>query len=110
MVASRNGELELGGLQSKKGAKMHIRVEHCIGHHGLQMPARLLFDDRHVDVVEILDQWHGWECRYVKVRCDNGCLYILRHDPSRKDWELTMFKSVRTPEFLGQLHDMKAAH
>jgi hypothetical protein len=92
---------------------MRIRVEGCIGHRNMQMPSRLLFDGHRTNVVETIDQWHGSDCRYVKVRCDNGCLYILRYDALREDWELTMFESVRAPQFLPQLllpqlHGMKA--
>ena len=72
---------------------MHIRVEHYFGHLGMRMPHRLQFDGRHIKVLEILDQWHGPDHRYVKVKCDDGCFYILRYDMAREDWELTMFDS-----------------
>ena len=71
---------------------MHIRVEHRIGHLGMQMPCSLQFGGRHIEVVETLDQWHGPDYRYVKIKCDDGCIYILRYDKVREDWELTMFQ------------------
>jgi hypothetical protein len=74
---------------------MRLRVEHRVDDRGMPMPHTLQFDGRHVHVVETLDQWHGSDHRYVKVRCDDGCLYILRHDAAREGWELTMFESGR---------------
>jgi hypothetical protein len=74
---------------------MHIQVDTFLGHGGMQMPARFHFDGRHIDVVEILYQWHGPDYRYIKVKGDDGGLYILRVDDSRADWELTMFESPR---------------
>jgi hypothetical protein len=44
-------------------------------------------------VIETLDQ-SGSDYRYVKVTCDDGCLYILRYDAAREDWGLTMFESA----------------
>ena len=74
---------------------MRIRVEHRVDEHGASIPHMLQFDGRHVNVVEMVDQWHGSDHHYVKVMCDDGCLYILRHDAMREAWELTMFKSGR---------------
>ena len=71
---------------------MRIRVDHYIGHQGMQMPHRLRFGGRDAKVIETLDQWHGSDHRYVKVTCDDGCLYILRYDAARENWELTMFE------------------
>lgn len=31
---------------------------------------------------------------YFKVRGDNGHLYILRHDVTAQNWELTMFDTT----------------
>lgn len=74
---------------------MRIRVDHYIGHGGMKMPSRLQLDGHHADVIEILDQWHGPDYRYVKVRCDDESLYILRYDAVREEWELTMFERLR---------------
>jgi len=74
---------------------MRIRVEHRVDDQGVSIPHMLQFDGRHVNVVEMVDQWHGSDHHYIKVMCDDGCLYILRHDAMREGWELTMFKSDR---------------
>ena len=41
------------------------------------MPFQL--DDREYLVEELLDQWHGRDDTFFKVRADDGNLYILRH-------------------------------
>jgi hypothetical protein len=83
---------------------MQVRVENQVGPRGVPMPHRIQFGGRRVNVIEIIDQWHGSDHRYVKVKGDDGCLYILRYDAIREDWQLTMFESVRAQLILGQPH------
>jgi hypothetical protein len=74
---------------------MHTRVESYTDHAGGPMPRRFRLNGLDVDVIEILDQWHGPDYRYVKVKGSDGGLYILRLDECRGAWELTMFQSAR---------------
>ena len=60
------------------------------------MPQRFRLHGLQVDVIETLDQWHGGDHRYVKIKGDNGGLYILRFDETRAMWELTIFASERS--------------
>lgn len=60
------------------------------------MPRRFLLNAREIEVIDNLDQWHGPHDRYFKVKGDDGHLYILRLDESRKEWELTMFQSAQS--------------
>jgi hypothetical protein len=78
---------------------MLVHVDSYADRLGVQMPRRLRLDGRHVDVIETLDQWHGSDYRYVKVRGHDGGLYILRYDGMRDEWELTMFASIRAQAF-----------
>lgn len=71
---------------------MQIWTETYTGSDGVEMPRRFRFDDREIDVVDNLDQWHGLDYRYFKVRGNDGNLYVLRFNESRADWELTMFE------------------
>ncbi len=71
---------------------MRIRVESLPDDHGTPVLRALHFDRRRTEVVETLDQWYGPDYRYVKVRGDDGALYILKFDETRADWELTMFE------------------
>ncbi len=71
---------------------MRIQVECARDPQGNEIPARLGFDSRSVAIVEVLDRWPGHNYRYFKVKGEDGSLYILRHDETRAEWELTMFE------------------
>jgi hypothetical protein len=77
---------------------MRVRVETCIGYGGVEWPRRFYFDERCIDVAESLDQWHGADYRYFKVKGGDGNLYILRVDDSRHEWDLTLFQSAEVAE------------
>jgi hypothetical protein len=64
------------------------------------VPRRIHFDERCIEVAENLDQWHGADYRYFKVRGDDGCLYILRVDDTSKEWYLTLFRREELPSIL----------
>ena len=68
-----------------------ISVECYSGHRGEQTPRRFSFNDRWIDVVEVIDAWLAPEHRYFKVRGDDGACYILRNDVAATCWELTMY-------------------
>lgn len=77
---------------------MRVRVETISGHGGVEMPLRIHFDERCIEVVENLDQWHGPDYRYFKLRGDDDSLYILRLDESRAEWDLTLFQRAQTED------------
>ena len=60
------------------------------------MPRRFRLDAREIKVIDNLDQWHGRHDRYLKVKGDDGNLYILRLDEIRTEWELIMFQSAQS--------------
>jgi hypothetical protein len=74
---------------------MHIEVETIAGPDGSLLPRKCAFDGKHVEVAELLDQWHGDDYRYVKFRGDDANLYILRCDDLGGNWELTMYETPR---------------
>ncbi len=47
---------------------MKVRVETYEGHGGVDMLRRLYFDGREIEVSSNLDQWHGADYHYVKVK------------------------------------------
>lgn len=59
---------------------------------GAEKLRRFRLDNRVVEVADNIDQWHGADYRYVKVRGSDGALYILRHYGSGANWELTMYQ------------------
>jgi hypothetical protein len=70
---------------------LRVRVECYAGYRGEQRPLRFYLKQRCIEVVEIIDQWHGPDYRYCKVRGDDDGVYILRHAMEDGYWELTMF-------------------
>lgn len=81
---------------------MQVQVETYVDEGGTEKISRFRFDNRVVEVADTLDQWYGADHRYVKVKGCAGDVYILRHDQSRADWELTMYQR-------SQLEDTPAA-
>jgi hypothetical protein len=86
---------------------MQVRVETYTGHGGVEMPRRFRLDGREIEAIDNLDQWHGRDYRYFKVRGDDGNLYILRLDELRAEWELIMFQSAQSQAALAYLHSSK---
>jgi hypothetical protein len=79
-------------VKAKNPPIMRIEVEmHSCG--ALDVPGRLRLDGREIKVSNYLDQWHGADYRYFKLKGDDGNLYILRLDETRLEWELIMFQS-----------------
>ncbi|WP_455246105.1 hypothetical protein [Petrachloros mirabilis] len=72
--------------------RVMVRVECSVDHRGEAVPCAFLLGDRRIEVVELLDCWPGKDHRYFKVRGNNGCLYILRHDTPSGEWEITLFE------------------
>jgi len=75
-------------------AEIEIHVESYAGYRAEQYPQRFTVGQRQIEVKEIIDQWHGPDYRYFKLRGDDDCIYILRHDERESRWELTMFDAA----------------
>jgi hypothetical protein len=56
----------------------------------------LYIDDRKVVVDAVLDAWLAPDHRYFKLKGDDGDEYIVRHDTTSGEWQLTMFKRGST--------------
>jgi len=59
---------------------------------GVEKLRRICFGSRQIEVAENIDQWHGKDYRYFKVKSSDGDVYILRHNEIGNDWELTMYE------------------
>ncbi|WP_028584798.1 hypothetical protein [Desulfogranum mediterraneum] len=68
-----------------------IRVECYSGYRGEETPRRLVFTHQQVEVVEILDRWLAPDHRYFKLKGDDGAIYIIRHEVTSRQWELTLY-------------------
>jgi hypothetical protein len=71
---------------------MRIEVACYAGYRGEETPRRLILDRREVEVVDVIDRWHGADHRYFKVEGSDGAVYIIRQDIPSQSWELTMFQ------------------
>ncbi len=74
---------------------MKIEVDCEPDHLKEQTPHRLQFNNRSVEVVDVLDRWLGADHGYFKVRGEDNATYILRHDVASGRWELVMFDRER---------------
>jgi len=70
-----------------------IRVDCYAGYKGEEAPRRLIFDDRAIEVVEVIDRWPASDYRYFKLRGADGATYIIQRDVAGGRWELVMFEA-----------------
>jgi hypothetical protein len=70
---------------------MKLKVECYAGHRGEEEPRVFFLDRRRVAVIAVVDRWLSPNYRYFKVQADDGGIYILRHDESTDQWDLTFF-------------------
>jgi hypothetical protein len=70
---------------------MKLKVECYAGHRGEEEPRVFFLDARRVAVIAVFDRWLSPNYRYFKVQADDGGIYILRHDESTDQWDLTFF-------------------
>ena len=73
---------------------MKLRVECCAGRKAAERPVRFQLDDHDYLVEEILDQWHGSDDTFFKVRADDRNLYILRRNTARNEGTLESFRQL----------------
>jgi hypothetical protein len=73
---------------------MDIRVECYAGYKSEETPRRLIFDDRTIEVADVIDQWLAPDHRYFKLRGADGATYIIQHDVAAGRWELVMFEAA----------------
>jgi len=70
-----------------------MNVECYAGHRGEEEPRAFYLHERRVTVIDIIDRWLSPDHRYFKVRAEDGGTYILRHDESSGQWDLTLFQT-----------------
>jgi hypothetical protein len=71
-----------------------------------EAPQSLYRGERRIEIVEIVDRWYGPGYRYIKVRGDDGSVYILQLDEVSHQCELMMFSAARAQEYQRKYHDM----
>jgi len=78
---------------SREDSPLQIRVDCYAGYRGEETPRRLTMGKRCMNVVTVKDRWLAPDHRYFKVACDDGGLYIIRHDPHQDVWQLVFYQS-----------------
>jgi hypothetical protein len=71
-----------------------IPVQCCWATVGAQL-VRFQVNGKDLLVEEVLDQWSGKDCSFLKLRADDGNLYVLRRDSTgatMDNWALTSFR------------------
>ena len=71
---------------------MQVQAETYVDRNGVEKLRRIHFDGRQIEIAENIDQWHGADYRYFKVRGSDGSLYIFCNNETRGDWEMTMYE------------------
>jgi hypothetical protein len=73
------------GLPPQSGGSVSMQVggETYVDKDGVEKLRRIRFDSRQIEVAENIDQWHGKDYRYFKVKSRDGDLYILRRNSKR---------------------------
>ena len=79
------------GEGHKRAQEMQIKVECYSGYRGEETPRNIWFGLRRVEVKEILDRWLAPDHRYFKILGDDNAVYIIRHDITAWNWELTYY-------------------
>ena len=75
---------------------MQVQVETYVDEGGAERLRRFWLGSRVIEVADNIDQWHGADYRYLKVRDCDGNEYILRYNETRADWELTMYERTQS--------------
>ena len=65
-----------------------VSVQTYSGFKADERPTSFSFDERTVEVMEVVDRWYDLDHNYFKVRGDDGKGYLLRHDLNADAWEL----------------------
>jgi hypothetical protein len=70
---------------------LSVTVECYAGYRSEETPLRFRLGDRSLEVNKVVDRWLAPDHRYFKVRAE-GDIYILRHDITSGEWEVTVFE------------------
>ena len=76
-----------------------LKVQCKAGYKADETPVQFTLDKKKRAIVQICDRWYDPDADYFKVRADDGCLYLLRHDRRTDEWSLryVRIREPRTP-------------
>lgn len=73
--------------------KTKIKVNTYSGYKADERPLSFFIGDKFLKVEDMLDHWYGEGYDYFKLKADDNCKYILRHDTDIDEWELVMMEA-----------------
>ncbi|MBB4186201.1 hypothetical protein [Sinorhizobium terangae] len=75
---------------------MQVQVQTYMEEGGAEKLRRFWLNGRQIEVTESIDQWHGADYRYFKVRGSDGNIYIFHRDDFSMEWALTMYERAHS--------------
>jgi hypothetical protein len=76
------------------GMPVKIEVDGYSGYKLNERPCRFVLDGHEYQIEAILDQWHGPNSAYFKVRASDGNLYILKYHTFSDEWSLEFYRGA----------------
>jgi len=73
---------------------VRVHVECYSGGRADERPRALVFGERWLSVLEVLDSWYGEDHLYFKVVVEGGDRYIVRRDEDGA-WSVQQFATAR---------------
>ena len=83
-----------GSDLDKAGRKIAVSVSFSSSAQGDNMLESFTICGRTFLVSEVIDGWYGADHTYVKLVATDGCLYILRHDLTKNEWEIVLMEAA----------------
>lgn len=68
-------------------------VECHSGYKANQRPLRFATEYRKYTVKEVIDQWHGEDYTYFRVRADDNNIYILKYESGNDQWSMVSYRA-----------------
>ncbi len=81
-------------MKGMREESFQVRVDCYSGSRDAERPYRVRMGEADLPVREIMDRWHDPDAAYFKLLCNDGNIYIVKHDFDGDRWTLTQF--VRT--------------
>lgn len=77
---------------------MHVQVYCYSGYRGEETPKSIKMGEEVIEVEKVLDRWLAPDHRYFKFLGKDKSLYIIRHDTTSLEWELTFYRHSKAPQ------------
>jgi hypothetical protein len=72
---------------------LEIIVDYDCGTDSNETPRWFYIKHKKIEVTDIIDRWISAYYRYLKVRGNDGGIYVLRYKVEQNSWDLLMYDS-----------------